>query len=33
MANDSYREIYEKLKQNPLLADEAQYALDFINKK
>lgn len=33
MANDSYRKIYEKLKQEPLLADEAQYALDIINKK
>jgi len=28
MARDSYREIYEGLKQNPELTDDAQYALD-----
>lgn len=31
MANDSYREVYETLKENPELADEAQYALDRMN--
>jgi len=30
IADDSYREIYGKLKQNPELADEAQYALDIM---
>jgi hypothetical protein len=30
MANDSYREVYEQLKQSAELADEAQYALDII---
>jgi len=28
MANDSYRTVYDMLKKNPELADEAQYALD-----
>jgi hypothetical protein len=28
VANDEYREVYETLKKNPELADEAQYALD-----
>ena len=28
MSNNSYREAYERLKNNPVLADEAQYALD-----
>jgi uncharacterized protein len=28
VANDPYRKIYEELKQDPELADEAQYALD-----
>lgn len=32
MANDSYMETYKKLKQNPRLADEAQYALDRLNQ-
>lgn len=30
IADDSYREIYVKLNQNPELADKAQYALDMI---
>jgi type 1 glutamine amidotransferase len=30
MADDSYREVYGKLKQNPKLAAEARYALDMI---
>ena len=30
MSNDSYREVYEELKQTAELADEAQYALDII---
>lgn len=30
MANDSYKEIYVKLKQNPELAEEAQYALEMM---
>jgi len=30
IANDSYREVYEELKQTPELAEEAQYALDVI---
>ena len=32
MADESYREVYETLKQNPNLADEATYALDTIKK-
>lgn len=32
MANDSYIEVYNRLKQNPALADEAQYALEMIGK-
>lgn len=28
MANESYVETYNKLKENPNLPDEAQYALD-----
>jgi uncharacterized protein len=30
MANDSYREIFKELKQDPELIDEAQYALDMM---
>jgi type 1 glutamine amidotransferase len=30
IANDSYRDIYEQMKQKPKLAEEAQYALDMI---
>ena len=32
MANESYVETYKKLKENPKLADEAQYALDRLNR-
>ena len=30
-ANDSYKTIYEELKEAPELKDEAQYALDLMN--
>jgi hypothetical protein len=32
LANDSYRSVYEELKNNPDLLDEAQYAIDRMGK-